>query len=294
MSFLLFMDESGHDHKVMPYEVRGGFAIRDAALWPFIQDVRRLERDCFGANLSDYRKELKGCKLLDKDRIRWASLDGPLPDDSRRSLCRSFLTKGQEKKTPSREEFLAYGQACMEMARGVFQVLRDRDARLFASAIPRGTSKPDTDAAQDFLRKDHVFLLERYYYYLKQQREYGLIVMDETDKQQDRGFVRKLEAYFEKTQTGRLRTEWIVPTPFFVSSDMAAPVQVADICIYCINWGFRKPSVGMNGTVRKEIAEEFEPWLDQLQFQGDCEKNGQTFHTFGVVYVPDPYTSRGQ
>jgi hypothetical protein len=27
MSWLLFLDESGHDHKNTPYEVRGGFAI---------------------------------------------------------------------------------------------------------------------------------------------------------------------------------------------------------------------------------------------------------------------------
>lgn len=37
MSWLLFMDESGHDHKNMPYEVRGGVAIHAGQLWPFVQ-----------------------------------------------------------------------------------------------------------------------------------------------------------------------------------------------------------------------------------------------------------------
>ena len=39
MAWLLFMDESGHDHKQMPYEVRGGFALHDEQLWPFVRDV---------------------------------------------------------------------------------------------------------------------------------------------------------------------------------------------------------------------------------------------------------------
>lgn len=295
MSWLLFMDESGHDHRNAPYEVRGGFAIRDSELWPFMQEWRRLERDCFGANLSEYGKELKGCKLLDKDRFKWASQAGLLPDETRRKLCRVFLTKGQQKTSPGLAEFTAYGQASLEMARGIFQLLRSRGAVLFASAIPRGVEKQDPHKAQEFLRKDQVFLFERYYYHLEKCGEYGLIVMDETDKAEDRRFVRKLEAYFEKTQSGRLRTRWIVPNPFFVSSDMAAPIQAADVCIYCVNWGFRKPSIGMYEEARDEIRSEFGPWLDQLQFTGECPVNdGRSIPTFGVVYVPDPYTSRSK
>jgi hypothetical protein len=69
MSWLLFMDESGHDHKQMPYEVRGGVAIHASRLWPFIQSVQRMELDCFGAALTLYKKELKGSTLY---------IDGPL------------------------------------------------------------------------------------------------------------------------------------------------------------------------------------------------------------------------
>ena len=32
MAWLFFIDESGHDHKHMPYEVRGGFAIHVSEL----------------------------------------------------------------------------------------------------------------------------------------------------------------------------------------------------------------------------------------------------------------------
>jgi hypothetical protein len=36
MSWLFFMDESGHDHKHCPYEVRGGVALRSTKLWNFV------------------------------------------------------------------------------------------------------------------------------------------------------------------------------------------------------------------------------------------------------------------
>jgi hypothetical protein len=39
MSWLLFLDESGHDHKQMPYEVRGGVALHARELWPFVRAV---------------------------------------------------------------------------------------------------------------------------------------------------------------------------------------------------------------------------------------------------------------
>lgn len=32
MAWLLFLDESGHDHRQMPYEVHGGVALQDAQL----------------------------------------------------------------------------------------------------------------------------------------------------------------------------------------------------------------------------------------------------------------------
>lgn len=292
MSWLLFMDESGHDHRNMPYEVRGGVALHARKLWAFVQSLQRLERDAFGTLLSQFRTEMKGSHLLDKDRFAWAAQDGRMDDEARRKHCRSFLTKGLEHKSPTRIEFTAYGQASLEMARGVFQLLRDHDGVLFAAAIPREVSKPATFEAEEFLRKDQVFLLERFFYFLEGKKEQGLLVMDEVDKAQDRRFVRRLEGYFRKTHTGRYRTAWIVPTPLFVASDMAYPVQVADLCIYCINWGFRLTQSGMDATTRPEIASEFSPWIEQLQFRGEGYREGEVFRSYGIVYVPDPYTSR--
>jgi len=220
MSYFLFMDESGHDHKTMPYEVRGGIALHSGKLWPFVQATRALEESCFGDLLHRYKSEIKGHKLLDKDRFKWAAQDELMDDVARRKHAVAFLNRGKQKQSPTRLEFTAYGQASLAMARGVFQLLVSHEAVLFVVAIPRHALKPGTHAAEEYLRKDHVFLLERYYYFLEKMNESGLLVLDETDKTEDREFVRRLERYFTRTQVGRFRASRIVPTPFFVSSDM--------------------------------------------------------------------------
>jgi hypothetical protein len=57
MAWLLFLDESGHDHKQMPYEVRGGVALQDSQLWPFALAMQRLERDAF---VRGFRHDVSG------------------------------------------------------------------------------------------------------------------------------------------------------------------------------------------------------------------------------------------
>jgi hypothetical protein len=286
------MDESGHDHRTTHYEVRGGIALHVSKLWPFIQSVQRLEITTFGTLLHEFRTELKGCKLLDKDRFKWAQQGSQMIPEERRKHCRGFLTKGLERKVPSRLEFTAYGQASLEMATGIFELLWQHEATIFASVIPKGVKKPETYEAEEFLRKDHVFLFERYYYLLEQKREHGLVVMDEVEKTEDRRFVKQMEAYFKKTETGRFRSSYIVPNPLFVSSDMTYPIQVADLAIYCINWGFRIPSRGMVAETRQEIADNYGRWLAQLQFEGRIERDGTEFTSYGIVFVPDPFESR--
>ena len=293
MSWLLFLDESGHDHKQMPYEVRGGVAIHVGKLWPFVRAVRQLELNAFGAELHLYRKELKGSTLLDRKQFKFAAQMPRMNDEERRKHCRVFLAKGFDKKTnQTREEFTAYGQACLEMAEGIFQLLQDHGARLFASAVPRGAAKPPADLGENLLRKDFVFLLERFYYLLEEKQEHGILVLDEVEKSADRRFVRRLERYFTTSATGRYRSHWVVPTPFFVSSDMTYAVQAADLCIYCVNQGFRLPAQGMNAPVREEIANRFGDWLGRLQFRGEGYRDGRVFRTFGIVHVPDLYEAR--
>lgn len=292
MSWLFFIDESGHDHKNVPLEVRGGVALHVSKLWSFIQGWQRLEQDAFGIRLSDYNKEAKGYKLLDKDRLKWSVQAEQMPGAERRKNVKSFLEKGRRKVAPFRNEFTAYGQACVEMARGAFDLLIAQEAKLFACAIQRGVRPPEGFRQVDYLRKDHVFLFERFYYFLEAQHDHGLIVMDESDKALDKTFVKRMESYFMKTATGRNRSYWIVPAPLFVSSEMTVAVQAADICLYCINWGFRPAAWGVDLETRPEIAKEFGPKLIRLQWEGDAYREGNVFRTRGIVLVPDPYESR--
>lgn len=174
------------------------------------------------------------------------------------------------------------------MAWGTFQSLSQYNARLFAVAIPP-VPRPKESHLEDYLRKDHVFLLEQFFYFLQETKEHGLLVIDEVEEVADRKFMRQLETYFRRTVTGRYRTQWIVPTPFFVASDMIYPMQAADMCIYCVNWGFRLPAQGMDGPVRPEIVTEFAPWMHQLQFHGEGHRDGRAFESYGICYVPNPY-----
>ncbi len=292
MAWLFFIDESGHDHKNTPYEVRGGFAIHVSRLWSFVQDMQRLEVESFGCQLHEYKKELKGATLIDRKRFKFASQSEPFRDSDRQKLCRSFLAKGLTRVAPHRDEFTAYGQACLRMAQETFGLLKRYEVVLLASAIPRGVAKPPAYEFDDYLRKDVVFLLERFFYFLEDKREHGILVMDATEKRGDQRFVARMERYFTKTATGRSRTAWIVPTPLFVSSDMTYAVQAADLCIYCVNWGFRLPRRGMNAERREEIAGMFGAELASLQLREHGYRDGRVFDTYGIVYVPDPYKPR--
>ena len=95
-----------------------------------------------------------------------------------------------------------------------------------------------------------------------------------------------MEKYFTQTMIGRQRTQWIVPVPLFVESDMAYGVQIADVCIYALNWGWRVGN--MTEPTRAEIV-PFARMLDPIIWHGDGYRDGQTFKTYGTVFVPDPY-----
>jgi hypothetical protein len=124
--------------------------------------------------------------LLDKDRFKWAKQADWMPDAARRKHARGFLTKGLERKVPTRDEFTGYGQANIAMARSIFESLCACDVRIFASVVPRTIEKPTPFTAEEYLRKDHVFLLERYFYFLESGSDHGLLVFDACDKDANR------------------------------------------------------------------------------------------------------------
>ena len=48
----------------------------------------------------------------------------------------------------------------------------------------------------------------------------------------------------------------------------------------------------MDAPKRDEIARDFGPWLNQLQFRGQGYRDYVIFESFGIVSVPDPYGGR--
>jgi gluconate kinase len=91
------MDESGHDHNNMPYEVRGGIAVHAGRLWPLVRSIQALEVECFGAELHAFKKEFKGCNLLDKDRFKWANQMPWMAEEERRKNALAFLNRSAAK-----------------------------------------------------------------------------------------------------------------------------------------------------------------------------------------------------
>jgi hypothetical protein len=45
----------------------------------------------------------------------------------------------------------------------------------------------------------------------------------------------------------------------------------------------------MNEPARQEIAQEFGPWLNELQYRGSVQRDGRVFDSYGIFYVPNPY-----
>src|SRR5262245_24652904 len=149
MSWLLFLDESGHDHKGVPYEIHGGFAIHASKLWAFLSAMRILEQSIFGTSLYEHGSEIKGKKLLAKDRFKWSE-QGPIMDDvTRRKHALNFLSSSEQKRKPRRQEFTGFGQACLAMVDGIIQLLKSHDAKLFATIIP--PVKKPADVPEDLL-----------------------------------------------------------------------------------------------------------------------------------------------
>lgn len=272
-------------------EVRGGIAIHASRIWDFVRAAQTAEISCFGVTLSEYGSEIKGSKLLEKKRFEWAAQESELDTASRHNGVKRFLTKSKQKLAPSKRDFTAFGQASLLMAHTILELLSEQNAVLFASMIPRGAREPKDYKYQHYLRKDLVFLQQRFFWFLEAKQEQGLFVLDQTEKEQDRRYMKRVQDYYEKTEPGRKRTKWIVPYPLFVDSDLSSLVQAADLCLYCLNWGYRRTEWKFTGAKRPEIVTDYAGMCRNLQFEGDGVENGATIRLYGIIYVAEPFTA---
>jgi Protein of unknown function (DUF3800) len=246
MSFLFFVDESGHDHREAPYEVRSAVAVHDSRVWDLILALKRVEGEYFGTAYSGDGRELKAKRLLKRKTFRLAAQMDAFAPDERRALAREAFENGD---CATRASLTALAQAKLAFCERALRICSDHGVAYFASIVHPEAPR----AAGTGLRKDYSYLFQRIYYFLEQHEpsERGLLVMDEMDRVEAGQLMSQMSAYFQSTAFGRARCRRIVPQPLFVPSDLTTGVQVADLVAYVINWNVRLP--GMTAPTRREL-----------------------------------------
>lgn len=254
MAYLLFIDESGHDLNDSPYEVIAGVAVEDSNLWNLIRKVQELEIEHFGTRYSKGKREIKAKTILKRKTFRLAQQMPVIPFEQRRELACRCLEFGE---SASRMELTALAQAKLSFVKEVLRAIASYNCRVFAAI---SSERVLADSPEDFLRKDYVYLLERFFYFLE-DRDFssGIMVFDELEKAQSHILIEQIENYFKKTANGRQRSNLIIPEPFFVHSDLTTGIQLADLVAYLVCWGFRLG--GMSKNFRKELL----PFVDLIK-----------------------------
>jgi hypothetical protein len=234
MSYLLFIDESGHDQRESPYEVLAGIVIEDRKLWPLIGAVHDLEMACFGQRYAAGERELKGKKLLKRKVFRHAAQADSIPAGDRTEMARRCLADGS---SATSTEMAALGQAKIDFVRRALTLCHDYDCKAIASIVARAAPRP----SEDVLRKDYAYLFERFFYFLEEQPgdHQGLVVFDELERSQGHLLVDHMARFSSDLHVGRERAERIIPEPFFVHSHLTTGVQLADLIAYIAAWGIQ-------------------------------------------------------
>lgn len=281
------MDESGH-HGGDGYEVRGGIALKASSVWRFTRQMRGLESHCFGTLLQVHGKELKAVKLLERKRLRISTQIPYFDDVTRKRLCGEYFGQARNRISPTLEHNIAYSQAGRLFVSELLPLISRSGARIFASVVPSKHLKAPQQVQRNFVRRDLTYLMGAFYYFLEEQNEDGLIVMDETDRSDDKRFLQRLERYFSLSEKGKQHARLILPTPLFTGSDMSYPVQAADIICYLISQAFRLPE--MHGPSRTDLDPSWIEAIKKMEFKCNrtVSRSGiKTHHS--IVYVANPW-----
>ena len=288
---LFFIDESGHDRKLAPYEVLAGIAVRERDLWNLIQAIKKLEIEFFGLPLASVGVEMKGGRLLKKKAFRLANQGPRIERGERQKAAKIFLEKGwrqhkgENTEPPKNAEYTAYGQAVLDFVSELLKLVAGYHVKTFAAMVTKDALRSENP---NILRKDYAYLFERFYYYLEEvgPDEMGLVAFDELEKAQSRILLDQMQWYFLNTGKGLQRSSRIVPEPFFVHSDLTTMVQLADIVGYCLNWGAR-----FNQKMIEPVRPEMKPYaaaaLD-MQYRGKhVGEHGELWDNYGVIFLDD-------
>ncbi len=276
----------------MPCEVLAGVAVAQSDLWNLIKAIRAAEKEHFGDYLRSLRvTELKAKRLLKRKRFRLANQNIQIADDEIVDLAHSALLKGLAARDAgahssgvTARELTAYSRAVLAFVDSVLDIAASYNVKVIASVVDVNAAK----SGRDVLRKDVVYLFERYFYMLKDHcpDRRGLVVFDELDKAKAKHLVERMATYFLGTKTGRFRSSLIVPAPFFVHSELTTGVFLADLAAYVLGWGWRLAS--MPQASRNELK-RFADKLHELQYRGQKRRRDGSGHwpLHGIAYLDD-------
>lgn len=255
MAYFLFIDESGQDHRNSPYEVLAGVSIKDEDLWNLIREIQELELACFGRKYRDTDREIKAKKFLNKKTFRLAGQLLAIEGIERTKLAKEALDEGENM---SRLKLTALAQAKLAYVAELFQLCHHYRCKIFASIVCDPTTLP---ADKTMLRKDYVYLFERFYYFLEDKADEprGIVVFDELEKSASHLLVTQMDKYFKNTAKGRIRSSLVIPEPFFVHSDLTTGIQIVDFVAYILSWNFRV------GKLTSPAREELNNYLQLLK-----------------------------
>lgn len=246
MAHILFVDESGQDHRESPYEVLAGVAVEDQDLWNMVKALHEAEERHFGTRYTKGREELKAKKLLKKKTFRLAAQLPPMQPIDRRLAALKCLKQGEQ---AGKTEITGLAQAKLAYVGELLTICGRFRCKAFASIVDPSSPEP----SPDHLRKDYAYLLERFFYFLEDYSPagMGIVTFDELEKSQSHILIDQMDRYFTGTQKGQARAGRIIPEPFFVHSDLTTGVQLADIVAYLVSWGFR--AKGLTEPARAEL-----------------------------------------
>lgn len=278
---LFFIDESGTDLNFSPCMVLAAISVREQELWEFVQKFEELKQIV----LHIPRKwEAKGEKLLKKKVFKIANQMKPIEQNRRDLLVHSFHEKNILKKNLKEDELVAYNQAKLDFTHKILELCESYKMKVFASIVSRVAPKQ----RGEYLRKDFSYLFQRIYAFLSDfsPNEKGIIVFDEVDKKLSNKLISQMEQYFKDTVKGRTRGDRIIPSPFFVHSDLTPVIQVIDIIAYTICWGLR---FGRMSEPKRDELGRFADTVFKMSYvrSETIPLGGFARNLYGICYITD-------
>ncbi|MEW6203584.1 MAG: DUF3800 domain-containing protein [bacterium] len=309
------MDSSGIDCGEAPFIVHGGIGIPQHNYWKFITSVWDLENDVFGTRLYKVGKELKGKKLLCNDKYKMSKQFSEkfpsISNEDRRLLVKNCLSKGNAargnpqsppvkgvSRAPQKSaERMAYANAGFSFVDRLLDLCLHYNVKAFAAVIEKNMYRDLLK--REFMPQEHDFLFQRFYDCVVKTTKNGIGIVFSDDEQEKilQHTFELTEEFFRTTSKGKEWSSRLIPSSLYVKSDFNTAIQVADIIIYCINWGFcippRMSLTERKSSVRLYIKELFESKIDRIQYK-EVDQHPDSSSWFGIYPLPMLKTERRQ